>query len=143
MRRTTRILGTIAIGCLAFSALGCGAVGNAAARQKTMNDIKQVTLSYHSFLEDKKAPPADEKDFAAWVSAKQPAAAPAFANLQAGGYKVYWGVNPLKLTAGSSNTVLVYPGDAPANGGVVGFADGSVRVVTAAEFNAAAKPPAK
>ena len=143
MTTTKRILGMLTVACLALSTLACGAVGNAAARQKTTNDIKQVLLSYLSFIDDKKGPPADEKAFAAWVAAKQPEAAPAWTNLQAGGYKVYWGVNPMKLTAGSSNTVLVYPGDAPTNGGVVGFADGSVRVVTAAEFNAAAKPPAK
>jgi hypothetical protein len=143
MTRANRTLGILVVGCLAFSTLACGAVGNAGARIKTTNDIKQVSLSYLSFIDDKKAPPADEKAFAAWVAAKQPEAAPAFANLQAGGYKVYWGVNPLKLTAGSTNTVLIYPGDAPSNGGLVGFADGSVRAVMAAEFNAAAKPPMK
>jgi hypothetical protein len=143
MTRTNRILGTLAIGCMAFSTLACGAVGNAAARQKTMNDIKQVSLAYILFLEDKKAPPADEKDFTAFVSVKQPDAVAAWSNLQAAGYKVYWGVHPLKLTSGSSNTVLIYPGDAPAKGGIVGFADGSVRELNAAEFNAAAKPPAK
>ena len=48
MTRTKRILGILVIGCLAFSTLACGAVGNAAARQKTTNDIKQVLLSYLS-----------------------------------------------------------------------------------------------
>ena len=138
MTLTKRMLGTLAIACMMVSLPACDV-----AAKKTSNDLKQVLLSYHSYLDDKKAPPPDEKEFSAWVSAKQPEVAAPLARLQAAGYKVYWGTPVANLPAGSSNTILIHPADAATKGGLVGYADGSARQVTAEAFNKAAKPTTK
>jgi hypothetical protein len=54
---------------------------------------------------------------------------------------VFWNVEVTKLPAGSPNTVLGYERDVPTSGGVVLMADMSPRVMTAAQFNTATKPP--
>ena len=141
MTRTKRILGAIALAVLVLTLPACGGMREAAARQKKANDIKQFVIVYLNFLDSNTKAPADEKEFAAWAAKMDPDAGAVVARIQAQGYKVYWGTNPLTLTAGSSTTVLVYPGDAATNGGIVGLADGSTRMMPAAEFNAAAKPP--
>jgi hypothetical protein len=69
-----------------------------------------------------------------------PKAYPAFED---GRYVVVWGVDPNRASGGASQTVLAYEKDTPQKGGVVAFLDGSVRNVTAQEFETFAKPGAK
>jgi hypothetical protein len=140
MYRTKPILVAIAIACVTAALPACGGVREAAARQKTSNDIKQITLGYHNFAAEKSRPPADEKEFTGWAEAGDPEATAAFLRLLAAGYKVYWGTDVRRLPAGAGDTVLVYHMDAPTKGGLVGMADGSVRTMTADEFGKAAKP---
>ena len=142
MTRMKRILGAIALAVLVMTLPACGGMRDAAARQKKANDIKQFLLAYHNFLDINTKPPANQAEFTAHVAKSDPDAGAAVSRVLSQGYFVYWGTNPTKLTTGSSNTVLVYPGDAATNGGLVGLADGSTRMMTAAEFDAAAKPPA-
>jgi hypothetical protein len=61
---------------------------------------------------------------------------PAFVD---GRYVVVWGADPNRAPAGASQTVLAYEKATPVKGGVVVFLDGSVRNVTAQEFQAFAK----
>lgn len=142
MTRTKRILAAIALALLVMTLPACGGMRDAAARQKKTNDIKQFLLAYHNCLDYNAKPPANQAEFTAHVAKSDPDAGAAVSRVLGQGYLVYWGTNPTKLAAGSSNTVLVYPGDAATNGGIVGLADGSTQRMTAAEFNAAAKPPA-
>ena len=135
MTRTKRILGTVAIGCLMVALPACGA-----GQQKTKNDIMQVSLGYLNFVSTNKKPPASEKEFSAKANPEEVAA---LGKLQSQGYKVYWGVDPGKTSGGAGNTVLIYPGDAATKGGMVGMADGTVKTMTADEFNKAAKPKVK
>ena len=118
MARTKQILGTLAIVGVMMTLPACGGMRAAAARQKTSNDIKQVTLGYLNFSDNQKKPPADDKEFAAWATKTNSEEAVSLARLQALGYQVYWNVNISKLPApGSGNTILIYPGDAATNGG--------------------------
>jgi hypothetical protein len=144
MTRTIRILGSLAAAFLVALIVACGAMGGAAARQKTTNDIKQFVLGYHWFIDDNKSKvPADEKEFDAWAATKDPAASAALTKLLAENYRVNWGIKPANLPGGASNAVLIYPASAQADGGLLGFADGSVRTLTAPEFNNAVKPPTR
>lgn len=63
--------------------------------------------------------------------------------IEDGEYIVLWGADPLRAPAGTTNTVLAYDKDVPENGGVVAFLDGSIRTVTAQEFEKFDKPGAK
>jgi hypothetical protein len=55
------------------------------------------------------------------------------------GVILYWNVDPTRLPAGSSNTILGYVHDVPTKGGAVLMADGSARRMTVDEFNKTAK----
>jgi hypothetical protein len=67
----------------------------------------------------------------------------AYAAFKDGRYVVAWGADPNRASDGASRTVLAYEKAAPAKGGVVVFLDGSVRNVTAQEFQTFAKPGAR
>ena len=140
MNSKKRILGMLAVAALALSTLACGGIREAAAQQKTSNDIKQLSIGYHTYASEKSKPPANAPEFTAWSTTGDPDATAAYLRLLAAGYKVYWGTDLQKLPAGTGNTVLVYHADAPTKGGMVGMADGSVRTMTADEFGMAAKP---
>jgi hypothetical protein len=60
----------------------------------------------------------------------------AYAKIQSGDYIVYWGVG---LSSSGRDVVLAYEKDVPASGGLVLMQDGTVKSLTAAEFQAARK----
>lgn len=67
----------------------------------------------------------------------------AYSAFEDGRYVVCWGADPNRAPAGTSRTVLAYEKATPEKGGVVAFLDGSVRNVSAQEFQTFAKPGAK
>ena len=111
MTYTKRNLGVLTIVFVMATLLGCGESREEASKRK-WTEVVEVLLLYHLFLGDEKAPPADEKEFSAWVSAKQPKSAATWSHFQTQNYKVYWGVDPKKVPAEASNTILIHPGDA-------------------------------
>lgn len=54
--------------------------------------------------------------------------------LEAEGYTVVFGMKIVEMTGGTSNFIHAFPRDVRQNGGLVGLADGAVRLVTAQEF---------
>jgi hypothetical protein len=110
-----------------------------ADQAKKLNDLKQIGLAYHNYVSAMGKPPASAADIEPYLEkdSKVPAA------LKDGTYVVYWNVKFTDLTNGTSNTLLGYEKDAPAQGGAVLFADGSAKPVTAEDFAKAAKPPGK
>jgi hypothetical protein len=116
-----------------------GGAAPAADAAKKSNDLKQIALAYHSFLGKEKRPPTSVEELAPYYEKD----AALTAALKDGTYVVYWNVKLLELVSGTSNTVLGYEKDAPTKGGVVVFADGSVKTLSAEEFAKAAKPPGK
>jgi hypothetical protein len=146
MTTRNRIIG-VACGLAVLSCiLACGVtskVREASERMKTANDLKQIGLTYLSFVDDKKKPPANLEELIAWAKEPnhQPEAIPVLQQAGPGGkYVVLWNVNPIKQPAGSSNTVLGHESKVPGATGMVLMADGSVQHLSPAEFAAKAKP---
>jgi hypothetical protein len=113
-------------------------VGGARAQDRTTtaNDLKQLGLAYHNYVDQNNRGPKDADDLA-----------PFFENskklldaLKTKRIEFYFGVglNDLKDT-GLSNTVIAYEKDAPSKGGLVLFGDGSVRKLSVGDFKKAPK----
>jgi len=138
MRNTTQHFVTVfLVAVVAAILLGCGGVQQAAQRQKQANDLKQIGLAYHSYLDDHagKAPSRAE-DLQKYLQDSPPV----YQALANGQYVVQWGATIQNMTGGSSNTVLAYEAEVPTKGGQVLMGDASVRKMTVQEFQAAPKP---
>jgi hypothetical protein len=123
------------------SSLACASVQKAAQQQKEKNDLKQIALEYHNFVDTNHNGPTTLDEFVASFE-KNYGAGPVTSDLKSGKYIIYLDVTFTKLTDGTVNTVLGYESSVPTSGGPVVMADASVRDMTAAEFAAATKPPA-
>jgi hypothetical protein len=125
---------------LALLAAGCGRVKNAADRAKKSNDLKQLGLMYHNYLDMNKKGPASADDLKAVTSGPQEQAVVQM--VKDGKYVLLWGATIPEMQqnpGGSSGTILGYEAGAPSAGGLVLMGDASVRNMTAAEFAAAPK----
>lgn len=117
------------------------AIGNyvpAAGRMIPENDLRQFAQFYMTEVSAGKPPRslADMPDLRRDMSK-------AYKDFEKGLYVVNWGADSNRAPAGTSQTVLAYEKATPEMGGVVVFLDGSVRNVTAQEFQTFAKPGAK
>jgi hypothetical protein len=138
MRVSQRVQTAVLVGVVIALLLGCGGVRNAAARVQRSNRLKSVALAYINYCDDNRGKaPTGAPDLQKYVS-EFPDVSQA---LQNGDIVVYWNarVPADMLEQGSSNTVLAYEKDVPAKGGMVAMGDGSVREMTAAEFQTAPK----
>jgi hypothetical protein len=136
------VAAVLMVGALLSSLACAGNIQQAAQRMQEANNLKQIALAYLSYMDDNKnVGPETVDDFAAWVQKKLPETSLLVGDVKAGKYVFYLSVSIPKLTAGTQNTVLGYEAAVPTTGGQVVMADGSVKQMTAAEFQAAAKPP--
>ena len=104
------------------------------------NDLKEILLAYHSYLDKNKgSAPAKAADLAPNLEKR------ALARLEDKSIVFVYGVTLKDMTRGSSNTILAYEKDAPEKGGVVAYGDGIVKKLTADAFKKAivAKAPKK
>jgi hypothetical protein len=141
MKRCRVALAVLLASAGLLSSLACAGVQRAAQQQKERNDLKQIALEYHNFVETNHNPPATLDEFVAFFE-KTYGATPITSDLKSGKYVIYLDVDFAKVTDGTVNTVLGYESSVPASGGPVVMADSSVRDMTAAEFGTAKKPPA-
>jgi hypothetical protein len=105
-------------------------------RETKFNDLKKIALAYHNPYSAAGRGPNKVEELAPFFENAKDLTE----RLKDGTYVFAWGADIKKMTNGTSNTVLAYEAEAPSKGGVVAMADGSVRAMTAQEFNAAAKP---
>jgi prepilin-type processing-associated H-X9-DG protein len=139
MKNTRRWLCGAALVAFALLSTACGSVQQAAQRQQRKNDLLQIGLAYHSYLDANIKGPAKAEDLLPYIENNA-----VLLQKMKSDYTIIWGVdlkNPTLLTQGTKNTVLGYESSAPTSGGQVLMCDGSVEQMTAAEFKAA--PQAK
>lgn len=120
---------------------GIGKQLPAVGRHAVMNDLRQLGVAYPQYVATAGQGPAKLAD---WTELKADAPK-VYEAIEDGRYVVIWGVRLLAVAndAGLSNTILAYEKDAPNQGGGVLMADGSVKTMTAPEFQAAPKAKGK
>jgi len=118
---------------------GCGGMRQAAAKQHRMNDLKVVGLAYYNFVDAEAKAPTGPADLVKYMGGE----AGGQRVISDGSFVFLYGVKPADMTQGSSLTVLGHDAAAPTAGGLVLLGDGSVKSVTAAEFQALAKAQPK
>jgi hypothetical protein len=101
----------------------------AAKRKQMLNELKALGVARFEFSDRMSRFPNS------WEELESTGAAAGLRQkLEAEGYTVVFGMKVAEMTAGTSNFMHAYPRDARQNGGLVGLADGSVRQITAQEF---------
>jgi hypothetical protein len=106
---------------------------------KDTNDLKPIGLAYHNSIDTNRKPPEKASDITMFLEG--PASEPS-QGLASGKYVVYWGTKSPK-EGGTSQIVLGHRSDVAASGGPVLMLDGSVMMMTAAEFATAKKGSGK
>ncbi len=104
-------------------------------RQKATNELKQLGLAYYSYHDANGRGPKSADDLKQYLEGK----VQLVKDVNDGVYVLFMNVQFAQLTGGTSNTILGHVHDVPTKGGVVLFADGSVRQMNVAEFQAAPK----
>lgn len=115
---------------------GIGRVREAADRTKRMNDLREVAMAAHSFHDAHKRMPGNLEDLRPYLFGG------AAASRVAGGeIEVVWNALPFKDQPLGTSTVVYAWETKPLSSGdrLVAFMDGSTRMMTESEFQAAAK----
>jgi len=113
-----------------------------AADAVTANELKQIGLAYHNYVDANKGkPPAKGEDLAPYLENNKKLVDA----LKSGDVVFVFGVGLLDMKDGTSNTVLAYPKGADKEGGLALYGDGSVKKLSADDFKKAiiAKPKDK
>ena len=121
MKTLHRVCGVAAALVVLSCMLACGSVREAAARQKATNDLKQLSLSYHNFVDTHNGQGPSGPD--EWSKfAVEPQEKALIEMTRPGGQFVfYWKVKigDLAKAGGASNTVLGHESKVPTDGGLV------------------------
>jgi hypothetical protein len=131
----------LVLAVMALLAPGCGRIKNAADRAKKSNDLKQLGLMYHSYIDANRKGPASADELMT-AMAGEPGAKAVVQMVKDGKYVLIWGTTIAEMQKnpqGSTGTVLGYEATAPTAGGLVLMGDGAVQNMTAAELAAAPK----
>jgi hypothetical protein len=127
-----RLLPWLLVGALALAAGGCGQATHEVTATDVRNyELEEIRDMYKLYAEDKHRPPTQ----LAQLKQYEPGFSKGFEALQSGEVVVVWGAD-LSETAGKG--VLAYGKDVPTKGGPVLLRDGTIKIMTAQEFQAAA-----
>jgi hypothetical protein len=150
---TARIV-IVSIVLFASFMAGCGKAKKAkeskeaqelAARQQQINDLKQIGLMYHNYLNaNNDKAPASADDFMKPKGHLSIDAdlARVVQKVKSGQYVLIYGLT-MKDLLKSGSSIVGYEKDAPVSGGIVLMGIGSTQYMTAAEFQSAPKASGK
>jgi len=127
--------------CVLLVLFACTGQGNdKVAEAKTSNNMKRIGLAYNEYLQAKQgSAPQKLEDIAPFFEQEELKAG--LASLKSGDLVFRYGIGVQDfLEYGSANIVLVYEKDVPTKGGLVGFADVSIKKLTADEYKKALNP---
>jgi hypothetical protein len=127
---------TVSAGLFIASLLvaGCGKSDSISSPPGSQEILTQIGWMYKEYTKDHKKTPKKLSDF---DHPYEPGAIEGYAALRDGSYVMLWGGS---LPGPSSETtVLAYEKSAPEKGGPVLFQSGTIRTLTAEEFQAAPK----
>jgi hypothetical protein len=120
---------------LVVNLAACGGFQKAAQQNQRNNQLKQIGVMYINYHDVNMKGPSGPQDLRQFAND----APDAFAALQGGQFTIIWNVKMVEQKDGTSNTILGYEPSAPQSGGLVLFADGAVRTLSAQEFASAPK----
>jgi hypothetical protein len=121
----------LAAGCL-LSGCGQKAVPTDPEQSKRQTALKQIWDVYTSYVETKQRPPAGLAD----VKGYGTVFSEGLRAVREGRVVVNWGV--ADPTGAAAKQILAYDKDAPTQGGLVVFGDGTIKEVTPEEFRSGA-----
>ncbi len=133
-----RVPTLLLLGATVLLLVGCG-YRSAAQKVKRSNQLKQIGLAYHNYIDAFGQAPTKVDDLKNYMEGGNDA----YKAMANGDYVVLWGVSIPEMTAGASNTVLGYEKDVPTKGGLVLMGDAFVREMSADEFKNAPKATPK
>lgn len=108
----------------------------AATRAEATQQLRSLGISYLNYHDAYHQGPPGWEEFKEF-EAKSGGSPQIMDQLRELGYTVIWNCQFKNITIGISNFVVAYPADASSNGGVVLLLDGSVRTMSAQEFQEA------
>jgi hypothetical protein len=97
---------------------------------RTTNDLKQIGLAYHLFINDNPRGPTKAEDLGPYLCNNKRL----IDLLKNEDIYFFYKVGIAQMTAGTSRTILAFEKDAPKKGGLVLMGDGSVKKLSADEF---------
>jgi hypothetical protein len=109
--------------------------------KKIPNDLRQIALAYHSYVDANGKGPAKAEDLAPYLENDKRMVG----LLKDKDVVLFYGykITEIANAEGTSNTVMGYEKDAPTKGGCVVMFDGSVKKMSADDFKKAKMPPEK
>jgi hypothetical protein len=116
-------------------AVALAAAAPARAGVANANDLRQIGLAYHQYVNDSNRGPAKADDLGPYVCKNERL----LGLLKKGEIVFFYNVSLTQMPAGTSHTVLAYEKDVPGKGGWVLMGDGSTRKMQPEEFKKAAK----
>jgi hypothetical protein len=140
VRRAASLAGLLLL-CLSMSLVcGCSKEDSAKKQEKigAHTGLDEIGQMWRSFTEEKKRPPKKLADLQPYA----PVYGSGVMALERDKCVVVWGADFSK-TPDASKTILAYEKEAPEKGGYVLMQDGTVKEMTAQEFQAAPKCKAK
>jgi len=126
----TKVFTLLLLAAMSALAAGCGKGGADSGAKLERDALQDIYDCYTEYVKNNQRPPKQLADLK-----KSEVMHPLGVRvLTEGTYVAVWGV-----TGKDAGTVLAYAKEAPAQGGAVLMADGSIKVMSAAEFQAATK----
>ncbi len=117
---------------------GTGGGGGGRADPAADAELKHIGMAYHNYYDARKKGPPDADALRPLLAGDEGA----YQGLKDGRYRFVWNADLLKNLP-SEETILAYQKDAPSQGGLVLYLDGSRKTLTAEQFKTARLAKAK